>query len=574
MKMIPAYVHKDIKSNAEKKIFELIRGSNIDSEWVCLHSLGLSSHIYKKQGEIDFLLIGPKGIFCLEVKGGKIERKNGYWYFINRFNERNRKQEGPFEQASSAMFSLMNYLKSKGPKYISNKLFGYGVLFPDIKFTIQSPEWDYNIIYDLRDRLKPFSSYIDRLTTYWSNKSPEKKELNSNEINEIVECLRGNFELVEPVGKQISDIDEYIINFTQNQLKALDRMASNPRTFFRGTAGTGKTVLAMEKAKRSYFNGKRVLFLCYNRLLAGKLRADIKNKEMDDLINVNSLHKYFYETIEKAGLEERFKLDAKGKNQEKIFKIIQPDYFLEALLVVKEEYDVLIIDEGQDLLCEEYIIPLDFVLKGGLEQGEWTIFYDSNNQGQLYQNFDQRVVQSLQKFGAAEYWLDVNCRNTRPIAVQTSLLTEFRVEESLIDKGEKVGYVWYTDKTQQAHEINKLIDKLVSGGVKPCHITILHMGNDEAFNSILFEMNRDDLIKIEYENVGSLPEDKISYASVPAFKGLENKAIIVAGIDRIKGDWVNTHNYVAMTRANALLYLFMNQELQNEFYEKIARFTT
>ena len=55
--MIPPYIHKDIKSTAEKKIFELIKKDSLLSECICFHSLGIARHQNKIYGEIDFFLL-------------------------------------------------------------------------------------------------------------------------------------------------------------------------------------------------------------------------------------------------------------------------------------------------------------------------------------------------------------------------------------------------------------------------------------------------------------------------------------------------------------------------------------
>jgi hypothetical protein len=79
--MIPPYIYKDIKSVAERKIFELIKKDSLLSECTCFHSLGLARHQNKIYGEIDFVLLSEGGIFCLEVKRGGIKREKDVWVF-------------------------------------------------------------------------------------------------------------------------------------------------------------------------------------------------------------------------------------------------------------------------------------------------------------------------------------------------------------------------------------------------------------------------------------------------------------------------------------------------------------
>ena len=87
--------------------------AKLSREWVTLHSLGLSTHERKPWAEIDFVLAGPAGLFCLEVKGGRIARTDGMWSFTNKAGRTDEKREGPFEQVGSAAAALYKYILSK-----------------------------------------------------------------------------------------------------------------------------------------------------------------------------------------------------------------------------------------------------------------------------------------------------------------------------------------------------------------------------------------------------------------------------------------------------------------------------
>ncbi len=51
----------------------------------------------------------------VEVKGGRLARRDGLWTFTNRYGETTSKREGPFEQARSAMFALRDALEKRIP---------------------------------------------------------------------------------------------------------------------------------------------------------------------------------------------------------------------------------------------------------------------------------------------------------------------------------------------------------------------------------------------------------------------------------------------------------------------------
>lgn len=574
--MIPPYVHKDVLSDAERKIFSLLEKEKALSDWHCFHSLGLARHVTKKFGEIDFLLVGSRGIICLEVKGGGLRREKGLWTFVDRYGRETTKSEGPFRQASTAMFSLRSDLKNKFGNAINSVLFGYGVLFPDIRFKKESLEWENDLIYDVNDRLSPFSEYFERLLLHWKKHDKNKEyPLGSDLLNKITDYLRGDFEILVPLWKRIEDTEDEIIKLTANQYRALDRMAVNQRVVFQGPAGTGKTLLALEQTRRISAAGKKVLFLCFNVFLARKIEAEVAKFADPNLVTVDTVHGFFYKGIEKGSFAQELKEASEGKAAKEIFNHLYPSYFVKSLASSPiNKFDCLIIDEGQDFLAEPIVQALDFVLDGGFEGGRWYIFYDSNNQGELYHNFDERLLVKLKHFGAPEYCLDVNCRNTYLIAVQTAVVSGFPMADALIKQGEKVRYFWYDDSSHLKKQIESFLGDILEKGLKSEEITVLYPGGYEEIRSLLLQLNVKVSVRELNTNNIFRPEGKTIYlSSIQAFKGLENKVVVIAGIDKIEGDWINTLNYVGMSRAKDLLCLFLDRRIQEKFENKVQIFT-
>ena len=131
--MIPSVISPEVKSSAERKIFEWFQNAPSTDKWIVLHSLGITTHNKVIYGEIDFLVIVPKlGMFALEVKGGRVRRENGVWYFSNRYGNTNSKVRGPFEQAKDGIFSIMKVIKSRTNLehlHLNNMLFGYFFIY-------------------------------------------------------------------------------------------------------------------------------------------------------------------------------------------------------------------------------------------------------------------------------------------------------------------------------------------------------------------------------------------------------------------------------------------------------------
>lgn len=572
VRMIPTYINPEVKSGAERKIYDTIKNTAL-AGFTCLHSLGLSHHLWKRQGEIDFVLVGGNAIICLEVKGGRISRKDGVWYFTNRFGQESKKSESPFAQASSAMFSLKANLEARFG--YTGMLFGYGVLMPDIRFSIPSPEWDDEIVYDLNDEQEPFERYVHRLRVYWEKKvglpSPRVGE------KEMIQYLRGDFELPTPLWQEIQDTEDRVVNFTLEQYRALDHMESNPRIIFSGGAGSGKTLLAVEKTRRTALDGKRVLFLCYNRLLGSMLKSEVaKFGKGTELVHADSIHKYFAKAITTAGLKKELDRRAAFATVQEMYDGVFADLFVKATKGSSfKKFDLLVIDEGQDLLNENYLLAFDEVLEGGMQHGQWVIFLDPGAQARLFNKFSLEAYNYLKSMGAPEYRLDMNCRNTEQIATQASIVSGFPTGIAKV-AGPKVEYITYKDSEDQALKITDLTRNLVKNeSVPPECITVLSTKAKNSMSVFTSGVRIPSFFEeLDENSITNLAKGKIGIASVQAYKGLENNIIIYCDVDRLRDKWIEGVNYVGMTRAKEKLYVFLHKKARKEYETRIFDYAT
>ncbi len=567
--MMPPYIGEEVKSAAEKKIYARIKDSKNIANFACLHSLALAQHIRKRQGEIDFVLVGDGFVLCLEVKGGRVERKDGFWHFTDRYGITRKKSEGPIAQVSSAMHSLRTRVDSKFHGD-TGFIFGYGVLIPDINFTVDSPEWDQEIIYDLGDATRPFEDYVQRLKKYWLSKNGQRGLKVSQE--ELVEYLRGDFEIAVPLWKQVADGEEVLLKFTQEQYRALDRMEENKRILFTGCAGTGKTLLALEKSRRAAFEGKSVLLLCFNRFLGAKLKSDIQGLPTGGgSIAVDSIHKYFSKTIRKAGLQDR--LHRSAGSSEDVYGKAFIEVFIDATQRLSEKkFDVLVVDEGQDLLNVDFLSALDQVLEGGLKGGEWAVFLDPGIQARLFNRFSLEAYQSLKSLNVPEYKLDINCRNTLQIATQTEVISGFSAGVAQTE-GAEVEYIFCPKdgKEESLLVVELLKDLIENEKIRPRDITVLSTKNTGKMSLLTSRVKLPSwLVELDEESVNAI--DKVTYASVQSFKGLENKVIIYTDVEDLEDKWCESVNYVGMSRARQKLYIFLPARLETEYQQRLLNF--
>lgn len=566
MRTLPPFINKTT-SNAERKMFKLIKESTNLDNWFCLHSLGISRHLSKREGEIDILLVGPEGVFVIEIKGGRVRRDNGVWKFTDRYGRVSEKRESPFTQARSAMYSLRADLSQQFGNSMNQYLFGYGVALPDIEFTTESPEWDLNTVFDVRDIDSPFSEYLEKLVESWKSRQRYAKKLTKKEVRDIVTYMRGDFETVCPVSIGISDSEAEIIKLTEEQFICLDAMSENQRVMFQGAAGTGKTLLAVEQAKRNEAQGIRTLFLCYNKFLSTYINESFNNFEKLQHVDIKTVHGFFHDVIIRGGLESELKA-AQSNEPGDLYQKVYPELFRKAW-DDKDAYEAIIVDEAQDVLSDTYVDCLDKILVGGINKGKWTIFLDPENQRNMFINLNKETLEKLKTISVS-YKLNINCRNTKPIAIQTEIVSGIQTASVKKIEGLPVKYIWYKDDADQALKVSDAINALLDGRVIADDITVL---SPKRYSSSIAGSGRlrtkKLLFHLDAANVGDERNNKIAYTSIQSYKGLEGSVIVLTDINELERDWDRVVNYVGFTRARTALIVSMNEVLRNDYTKKL-----
>ena len=112
--MIPSVISPEVKSTAERRVFEWFNSDPMTEDWIVLHSLGITNHNKAIYGEADFFVLAPNyGVFAIEVKGGRVKRDSGIWLFTDKYGNSNKKSIGPFDQARNSVFSIIKSLKNE-----------------------------------------------------------------------------------------------------------------------------------------------------------------------------------------------------------------------------------------------------------------------------------------------------------------------------------------------------------------------------------------------------------------------------------------------------------------------------
>ena len=547
-RMIPAALSPEVKSPAERKIYEWFKNDPMTKDWVVFHSLGIENHQTVVFGEIDFLVCASNlGVFSLEVKGGRISRKDGVWVYTDKYGVEHEKVRGPFEQASEGMYSVKEELSKRDiTKDTKNTLCGYGVMFPDVEYINSDIDVNQAEIFDKRDG-KYVGRFIKRLSEYNKEKFKSKKVFvvypSEDNINEIVNALRQDFDKALPLSTKLEYAENSLLTLTEEQYRCIDGLSMNKRCLINGPAGTGKTVLAIKNVKESVASGKKVGFFCYNLLLERELNKHFANSETKPLY-VGSLTKYIEGLVRKYNLYDFSKIE----NLSEFYKKELPLIALDAITIEGVKFDKIVLDEAQDLMTDEYLMVIDLLLEGGLKKGEWFFFGDYDFQTIYNREISGEKVVNLLEDNAnfAIFSLSINCRNTPNIQKEMNKL--FSTTTKTLNKDKNMPEVEYIGFETQEEEVAKLTDKikeLIKSGVKPSEITLLSPFKYDVTAASKITKYKVDLAKDDSDN--------ITYSTIQGFKGLENKVIILCDIQSYsKPDLM----YVAMSRARSMLIVF------------------
>lgn len=520
--MVPDFIDRDANSG-ERRVFQRLRRDVPDNASV-LHSLTLSNHPHKLVGEADFVVVSPLGVFVLEVKGGGVRCERGTWYFTTREGVLTKK-EGPWQQAKSAMFAVREVLEKN---HFTHALVGYGVVLPDETFLATGPELPQEVLHDRRHAGQSIAAFLERLTTYWTAKHHasgrrEVRSLSAREVAAIVQLLRPDTRTAWGLAAQLSEVEARQARLTDEQARVLARLDANPRTFIEGPAGTGKTHLAFDFATRQARSGKRVLYLCFNRLLGEFARERASEAKLG--FEANSFHAFLGEHIKRAQLSS----ELQGAREEELFDQVYPRVFEDAVATCDdlfEHYDLLVLDEAQDLLRRTYIDALGLVLKGGFERGRWAVFLDPN-QTIFDAGYDPDVAEALQGYGCTRFPLTVNCRNTLQIASTTTCLTGLRLPLEGAIGGDEVDIRYAPDDEGLAAELDKVIRHYLGAGVAERDIIILCPRTLGTCGIVGGSAGSRHLRDLADPTAPVAAKGHLDFCTIHAFKGLERKVVIV-----------------------------------------------
>lgn len=542
----------DLPSKAEAKVYRALR-DKLPQEYVVFFQVGWilqREEEQAKDGETDFLVCHPDhGYLCIEVKGGGVgfDATTGDWFSVDRHQQKHL-INNPISQALKAKYSIRSKL-NEHPRWrglaLGNVLRGHAVFFPDVGDTnaLSRPDMPALLI-GSSSTLQDPKKWIDDAFTYWGNNAGSLTPISRRGIDVIREVFARSFIVAPLVSSRLADQEERRLILTKDQLRVLDFLRSHRRVAVSGGAGTGKTVLALEKARRLASEGFKTLLTCYNRQLADHLSSLCSG--MTNL-DVMSFHQLCYRQVERANqasgrdLVAEAKVTYPGKD---LYDVQLPNAFAYSLEVLPDRYDAIVCDEGQDFR-EEFWVPLELLLSD-YERSPLYVFYDDN----------QNIYARAGTFPIRDepFTLTTNCRNTAPI--HSAAYKHYKgVPVSPPDiEGDDVQFDASPGRDAQASKINaRIVDLIARQGVTAGDITVL-IADALRKTDYYTTLRRLPLPKpATWLEEGIRRNDTVLIDTIQRFKGLESPVVILWGLDTIDLTRSEELLYVGISRAKSLL---------------------
>lgn len=394
--------------HAEKKAYESLKALSDKYDIFYSKSFVTDGLGKKPEYEIDFIIAIPeKAVFCLEVKGGLIryDGTHDVWYQNSKLLKKR-----PDRQSQTSSHALLNLFKN----LISEMPLGWGLCFPGCQL-IDRDNLPHMLskfqIIDEQDLLYLESS-LPRLFDFIQKQYPAKRGIRKWQYEKFKKQLLRDIGFVQILSTKIKFDENRFIKLTDQQLKTFLKVSKNTNVLTSGPAGSGKTIIAKTLAQDFSNNNLKVLFLCYNRTLANKIRYDFD--KYDKNIDVFTFHSLARNVIEKTD-NEWWDIN---KKKEDFWELEVPIKFESIEIINDLEYDVLIVDEGQDF--KE--LWFDVIFKLIKPEGKKFIFIDQMQD--IFERFTN--LPGNQVF--ASFSLDENCRNTKNIVQYLSETIDKEIE--------------------------------------------------------------------------------------------------------------------------------------------------
>ena len=596
--------------HSEIKFYEILDA--LGNDWYAWHSVNWDRSTREGSGEVDYLLFNPTlGFVVIEVKGGIISVDRSRFYSTSASKKKRFKIQDPFTQARRSMFHILEVYKERallqpkpsellkdGKNFPLN--FAFAVFFPDCQFKqdFETLQYSFDSIFDENDLIKqsqwkrmgkkdksPLEQFLTNLLDKYKRLRASKpkiaeffpKLIGSNISRDI--SLKKYFEVREREMEQVNQLQDYLIN----------SLSKKKRCIFKGSAGSGKTFIAMKKALANHAEEKTTLFLCLNSELRDSVKEYVSKalgkpyEQLKDSIDVCSLHSFLSRVIKilpDKKIKSRLFSSLSSFSYDQIAKEIKKQ---SKKIPLNFKYDSILIDEAQDM--DPSLWDIFSLFLRDQKDSAMYVFYDED-QALFVKNF------SIEAFGMdARNDLIVlrrNLRNSVEIANWLKLKTKLGTYDEFSGiNGFKIStHEFDTPLAALKNAVQVIHKKYYAQGILAKQVVILSyyklstlIPETEAFsmfNMIRFKDRESkqefcviepkkieelENIKTKYDMIG---EDCILFKTITSFKGLEKNVLFLVmpkleEFKKLHPDRVDNfimQLYVGASRAKFKLYFY------------------
>ena len=534
-----SFIRRDAKLKAEVQVYDKL-ADVLDDKYYVFHSVrwtNIDDQGRETDGECDFLVAHPiHGILVIEVKGGaqiSNDKKTDVWLSKDH-NGKTHSIKNPVKQAISAKHQIKKLL-DKSPDWPKRHIqISHGVIFPGVATPKESLglEVPLEVICcadQFRTRLRKWLS--DRLRQ--GKRDSTVKPLGDDGIASLRRIIGDSITLNSNVRVAIEEAKIEYKGLEPSQYEILNNISRVPRALIEGGAGTGKTVLAIEEAKRLADAGFTTLYSCYNKPLALDVKRGVQKK--DNLTIAN-----FHSVCATIARETRYKLPP-HKDEDDLYDNILPEALFEIMTDNPERrYDAIIIDEGQDFQ-NHWWTAVQASLK---VDGKLRVFADNN---QNVYGVDRNLIKDIQ---AVPVDLTLNFRNTKCIHKVASVHYKGIETRANGPDGIEVSWIVANNATSKIDScVKQLVRLLENDKVVQGDIAVLF--NKSRSKEEFLRQIKERSINIRVTDAEELAGKAVVVDTVRRFKGLERMAIVLV-VDGIESPHRELA-YVAFSRARAYL---------------------
>ncbi len=531
---------------AEIRVYDLL--ASLGETFTVFHSVQWVKKRNKWKStwkENDFLILNRNlGAIVLEVKGGNIECKGGVFHQINSETGEvsfldPKKKNDPLSQAIDGIYHYRKVLDEISPD-LSDRFpieaaawFSTSTIKEKIdRFPLKYREVSGAVLGD--EDFKVGIQAVYNVFNYYGNKS--KVNISDEEYDRIIDAIATDFKLIPAPGVRKGELDRAFLKLTNEQAGLLDYISEQKNATIQGVAGTGKTLIAKEAAKRFGEDGRQVLFLCFNRFLFTFLQKTFPYPN----VSYFNLHTFISKYRPGADTSSSKKRAAELNN-------IDWDCL---------DYDDVVIDEAQDFLNEEVLYFKEYA---DIKEGHFFAFYDKN------QLLTTAEVPEWIRNSECKLLLTKNCRNTYEIAMTSYSIIDIALEKKvLMVNGEQttISFVKGNFLVGLANLLRQLTGD--EHGYEYSDIVVLTLKSEK--DSLMNDVTKLSGIPITKEKTNS----SVLFTTASKYKGLESRVIIVIDID--EDSFLDEERkrlfYVACSRATQRLALLVQED--DERIKRIA----